>query len=542
MAGSAVGDDAGGEGRGAMHGTSRRAGGSRRGETTLSTIIGGTERDAHRAATRRHLTCLSCAAAAALLAGPAGAQGAARTDTVARAVAPTFSWRTRVEQWQWFDAAAADGSYAYVGSLLRAGLAGRTRNLSWAVEASAPLLLGLPEDAAAPAPQGQLGLGAAYSAANEGDETVASVFLKQAFVRMGAPPARGGHALRVGRFEYAEGSELPPANATLAAVKRDRVAHRLLGNFGWSHAQRSLDGAHYTYTRPGAEPWDLTLVAAFPVEGVFRADAWRPLDVGVLYGAYTKQYAAAWGANDARLFALHYRDWRDLAPVDARPATTRAAERGVTVSTVGAHWLLAAPIPAGVLDVLTWGTVQTGRWGSLDHRAHALALEAGLQPAALPSLRPWLRAGWFRGSGDRSATDGRHETFFQTLPTPRPYARMPFYNLMNADDLFGSLLLRPGARVTMRADVHRLRLAEPTDLWYAGGGAFEDASFGFAGRPSGGGRGLATLADLSIDVRVTPRVTVSLYGARAGAGEVIRGVYPGTGPAWLGYLELEVRR
>lgn len=405
------------------------------------------------------------------------------------------------------------------------------------------MLLGLPDDAVAPAPQGQLGLGAAYAAANAGDETVASVFLKQAFVRLGAPPARGGHALRVGRFEYAEGSELPPADGTLAAVKRDRVAHRLLGNFGWSHAQRSLDGAHYTFTRLGAEPWDLTLLATFPVEGVFRADAWRPLDVGVVYGAYTKQYSAAWGANDARLFALHYRDWRGVAPVDARPAATRAAERGLTVSTVGAHWLLAAPTPAGVLDVLTWGTLQTGRWGSLDHRAHAIALEAGLQPSALPSLRPWLRAGWFRGSGDRSATDGRHETFFQNLPTPRPYARMPFYNLMNADDLFGTLVLRPGARVTMRADAHRLRLAEPTDLWYAGGGAFEDEpSFGYAGRPSGGGRGLATLADLSVDVRVTPRVTVSLYGARAGAGEVVRGVHPGTGPAWLGYVELEVRR
>ena len=60
--------------------------------------------------------------------------------------------------------------------------------------------------------------------------------------------------------------------------------------------------------------------------------------------------------------------------------------------------------------------------------------------------------------------------------------------------------------------------------------------------PTRANRKLATLVDLSVDVRVTPRVGVSLYGARASAGEVVRGVYPGTGPAWLGYLELEVRR
>ena len=491
--------------------------------------------------------CIALALATVVAAAaPAQPTPGAAAAQPAPAVTWSASWRTRGERWAWCDPrpeSGADGRYAYVGSLLRAGVHGSHGLVRWTVEGAATLLAGLPSDAVAPAPQGQLGLGAAYAAANDGDATVAAAFLKPAFVRIGGPPARGGHAVRAGRFEFVDGAELAPANATLAAVRRDRVAHRLVGNLGWTHVGRSFDGAHYTYTRPGATPRELTLVAAFPVEGVFRTDAWRPLDVGVVYAAYSTQYDAGFGANDARLFALHYRDWRDVAPVDARPAAERAADRGVTVTTVGAHWLVAAPTRAGIVDLLAWGTVQTGRWGSLDHRAHAAAVELGVQPAALPSLRPWLRVGWFRGSGDDAPGDRRHATFFQNLPTPRPYARLPFYNLMNADDVFASVVLRPGPRVSVRADAHRLRLAEAADLWYAGGGAFEDGpSFGYAGRPSGGARALATLADVSVDARLTPRLTVSAYAARASAGEVIRGIHPGTGPAWLGYLELEVRR
>ncbi len=74
--------------------------------------------------------------------------------------------------------------------------------------------------------------------------------------------------------------------------------------------------------------------------------------------------------------------------------------------------------------------------------------------------------------GEDDPTDARNGTFFQVLPTPRIYARMPFYNLMNLEDVFGSLSLR-AARVMLRAEIHGLRLAESADLWYQGGGAFE---------------------------------------------------------------------
>lgn len=468
-------------------------------------------------------------------------------------VAPSLSWRTRVESWRWFapTAPGADGDYAFTGAIARAGLAARRGVVGVTVEAALPALLGLPADAVAPAPQGQLGLGAAYWAANERRRDVATLILKNAYVRLGhgSVAAPRGHAVRLGRMELADGAELAPTDPTLAAVKRDRIAQRLLGPFAWTHVGRSFDGAHYTYDRPatpgGASPFNVTLVAVRPTEGAFRADAWSPLDITVLYGAWSR--GTAWRnrqASDVRLFALHYDDRRDPAravKVDNRPLAVRASDAGaVRVTTVGGHLLHAIPSRAGTVDLVAWGAVQGGEWGALSHRAHAVALEAGWQPTGLP-WRPWLRATWFAGSGDTDAGDRRHGTFFEVLPTPRPFARFPFHNLMNVEQGGGTLILRPSTRVTLRSDVNALRLRRATDLWYAGGGAFERASFGYAGRPGGGARTLATLADLSVDVRLTRRVGVNAYLARAGDGAVPRTVYPGTGAATFAYVELDLR-
>jgi hypothetical protein len=192
--------------------------------------------------------------------------------------------------------------------------------------------------------------------------------------------------------------------------------------------------------------------------------------------------------------------------------------------------------------VLLWGAVQAGDWGVQGHRAWAAVAELGVQPDLLPALRPWLRLGWSRGSGDGDAADDKHETFFQLLPTPRIYARVPFYNMMNTQEVFGSLILRPGARMSLRGDVRGLWLSRTTDLWYAGGGAFERESFGFGGRPSGGQDRLGLLADVSLDVRLHPRLTGTLYFGWVEGGDVVQGIYPGGSTARLGYLELEYRR
>ena len=51
------------------------------------------------------------------------------------------------------------------------------------------------------------------------------------------------------------------------------------------------------------------------------------------------------------------------------------------------------------------------------------------------------------------------------------------------------LLLRPHNATTVRAEVHGLRLANGSDLWYLGGGAFQPWTFGYIGRAIAGNRG-----------------------------------------------------
>ncbi len=144
----------------------------------------------------------------------------------------------------------------------------------------------------------------------------------------------------------------------------------------------------------------------------------------------------------------------------------------------------------------------------------------------------------FASSGDAEPGDSRHQTFFQVLPTPRVYARFPFYNLMNLQDFFGTLVLRPHAKLSFRCDVHGLRLSRRTDLWYAGGGAYNPWSFGYAGRPSRGGRGLATVFDLSGDINLSSSLTLAAYYGHARGKSVMEAIYPSRPTANMAYLEL----
>lgn len=473
---------------------------------------------------------------------PLAAQVPSVTSPPTTAPVLSASLRVRGEHWDWFGNDAA-GSYGFVGALLRVGLAQSGTAASWSVELAAPALVGLPDDAIAPAPRGQLGLGGTYYAANDQDNAPASVFIKQAYVRIGRPPARGGHALRLGRFEFADGTEMAPRNATLATLKRDHIAHRLLGTFAWSHVGRSLDGAQYSFDRPGRV--NVTALGALPTRGVFDVSGMSSLNVRVGYAAATKAFDWRGGSGEWRLFSLAYQDRRSVVKTDNRPLAVRQGDAAaVSVGTFGAHYLHVVRTPAGDVDVLLWGALQGGDWGGLTQRGSAGAAEIGFQPGRTgsreqPFLKPWIRAGWFRSSGDADPTDGRHGTFFQVLPTPRIYARMPFYNQMNIDDVFGSLSLGI-ARVTFRAEVHGLRLAESADLWYQGGGAFEPGTFGYVGRPSGGSRGLATLLDVGADVNLGA-LSLSAYVARASPRAAITHLFP-SGAGRLFYMEATVRR
>jgi hypothetical protein len=454
-----------------------------------------------------------------------------------------------MESWDWFATDQAVTRYTFVGSLFRAGVTRAGARWDWRVEGAVPVLLGLPSDATAPPPQGQSGHGAAYAAANDGQ--VASVFLKQAFARVRLDAGGSSH-LRLGRFEFGEGGEALPRDPTLASLKRDRVTERLIGSFGFSHVGRSFDGVEVARGGPSLH---LVFMAGRATAGVFRLDGMGWANTEVAYAAATRpgrsgtgegpgaaEGEAAAARGDIRLFALAYRDGRSALKVDNRPAGVRSADaQEIRILTLGGHYLRAWRVGAAKLDLVLWGAVQAGDWGALRHGAAAFVAEVGVQPE-IEALKPWLRAGLTYGSGDGDPADGEHGTFFQVLPSPRSYARFPFYNMMNSEDAYVQLFLHPHTRWTLRAEAHWLRAARRADLWYAGGGAFEADGFGFTGRPTGGQRSLAALLDLSVEHRPSSRLSLGFYVGRAFGGDVISTVYPDGPNAWFGFAEMRWQR
>jgi hypothetical protein len=449
----------------------------------------------------------------------------------------TGSWRVREEFWDWFAAPGFDNRYAFTGSLLRFGVARQTPKSGFSIELEQAWLIGLPKNAVAPPPAGQLGFGGSYYFAS--DDQDASLFVKQAFWRVKGL-GEAANSLRVGRFEFIEGMETVPKDASLAWLKRERIAHRLIGNFGFSHVGRSLDGLQFVRNTPSL---NVTVAGGIPTRGVFDLNGMDTLpDVRYGYAAATKPVGGGIFQGEGRLFGLFYDDSRDqVVKVDNRPPPAPATDAGtIQIGTLGGHFIGRWETAVGTADLLAWGAGQFGKWGSLSHGAFAAALEGGIQPKGLPG-KPWFRAGYFHASGDGDPTDGVHRTFFPVLPTPRIYARFPFFTQMNLNDAFVQSIFRPHPKVTLRSDVHALWLADENDLWYSGGGAFQDRpAFGYSGRPTGGSRGLATLADLSVDYQWRKDTTLSAYFGYAFGGKVIGASYAGRNAAF-GFLELTHR-
>jgi hypothetical protein len=440
----------------------------------------------------------------------------------------------RYEDWDFFDA-KGENHYGYSGSLLRLMFSQNTATYDWGVELAAPILLGIPNHAVQAAPLGQLGLGGSYYAANHNDQNAASVFVKQAYLRL----KRERSNVRLGRFEFTDGGEVTPKDETLAIVKRDGISQRLIGTFGFSDVQRSFDGAQYNYVNGS---WNFTAFSAVPDRGVFQVDGWGWVTTPLTYAALTKQ--ASFGASKAewRVLGIYYNDDRGVVKTDNRAAAVRANDLGgIDIGTFGGHYIQATATAAGTFDVLGWGVLQTGKWGLLTQRSGAGALQAGFQPKIVQALRPWLRAGYFYSTGDNNPNDNTHGTFFAILPTPRVYARFPFFNEMNNRDLFGELMLRPAKGLVLRSDVHGLWLANKNDLWYSGGGAFQPWTFGFNGRPSNGATGLATLYDISADYQLTRGLATGLYFGYARGGAVVQHIFHGDSNGTLSYVEANYR-
>ena len=446
----------------------------------------------------------------------------------------TVYLRERGNATEYFSATPNAEVYGHGDSLLRFSLAQRLPRFDYMIEAGNSSELELPHDAVSPVTaQGQLGLGGIYYANNNNNPYPAAFSLRSGYLRYHFKK-RDANVIRLGRFEFLDGAETTPKNTTLTWLQTNRVAQRLIGNFGFSNGQRSFDGIE---AKLGGDNWDLTAMGARAVGGVFNMNANKELDTDAQYLAYSRYV----GKQRVlfRGFALGYHDGRPtIVKTDNRALPVRTADHNnVRIGSYGGNMIAALPLGKQTFDLMVWGVGQNGRFGALDHKAGAFALEGGLRLDTVRT-KPWLRGGYTRSTGDNNATDNQHGTYFQVLTTPRNYARYPFFNMMNLKDGFVQFIDKPTPRVEVRTDLHWLQLTNPNDLQYQGGGAYDGKVFGFTGRPSNGHTSLASLYDISADFAVSKQVAMTAYYAHAFGKTVIASIYPAHRDSNYGYIEL----
>jgi hypothetical protein len=97
----------------------------------------------------------------------------------------------------------------------------------------------------------------------------------------------------VGRFGYSSGLASDSGIPKPPVVKRARIAERLIGEFGFSHFQRSFDGARLRWHSAAGE---LDVAAFRPTEGGYEDGGTRRIDdIDVVVAACTlKAGTPAW--------------------------------------------------------------------------------------------------------------------------------------------------------------------------------------------------------------------------------------------------------
>ena len=445
----------------------------------------------------------------------------------------SINWRFRIEAWDFFQPSTGQNSYAFEHSLLKIGIGQKHESFEWLIEGAADGIFDLPPSAVQPGRLGQLGLGGTYFAANGNVRNTASGFLKQAYLGLKLPMKSNA---RLGRFTFLDGAEFKPKDKTLATLINTRIAQRLIGDFSFSATQRSFDGIQLGMDAGNSS---FTLFGGRPTEGVYQMRGMDELNINLFYGAFNLPITTKNNSGELRILAIGYMDDRaGVVKTDNRPLAVRTADKGqIRIGTYGLDYVHVLHTGhAGQFDVLGWGAFQTGGWGAQAQRAEAFVGEVGWQPP-VPAINPWFSAGYSYGSGDSNSSDNVHGTFFQIMPTPRPYDRFPFYNMMNNEDAYGSAAFRLPHALAVRSELHALRLASPSDLWYGGGGAFQSNTFGYTGRAANGKRSMANVWDISLDVPLKCGFSITTYYGHAWGKALIANIYPAGASAQFGYVE-----
>lgn len=441
------------------------------------------------------------------------------------------SLRVRSESWGWFKPATPgyQSSYTFSHNLLRFGarlpsahrISG-LRPFETVIEAAAPLLLGLPHNAVAPAPNGSLGTGAQYRQFNGSQQ--GSLFIKTAFIHM--PQAGRNPDILIGRYETVDGIELLPRDSDLAYIQTQRAAARLFTPNPFTAIGRSFDGVKVSRT---LGTHNITAMAFYPTTGQFNLDGGDTITkVRQVYLADSR----ATMSSSNRVFAALYTDARGLNAVDNDLTPTNAA---INITTIGGNAQTSSMHGKWRTDTLLWGAVQGGKWGNRPHQAYAGVAEAGIKHPSFGGW--WLRGGSAVFSGDASPNDQKHETFAPQITAPRQNWRTPTVTEANLNEVY-LMAIKRNKKETIRLEAHQYALDKVADRWYSGGPVFQTTgSFALSGRPSNGYRDLGTMVDASYDVTLNPRDTVSLYIGYVRGGEIVASSNTGRS-AFLGFAQI----
>jgi len=435
------------------------------------------------------------------------------------------------ESWNYFRAEPTiNNSYDLWVLRARLGAALSTPYVDGFVQAQYSGLYGLPSDAISPS-TGPLGLGAAYFQANQSTHP-SNIFLKQGYVNFKFDAlGLSGAFVKVGRFELMEGMEYSSGIEKFDGLKRRRLAERLLGGFNAIYIGRSFDGFSAVYDRPD---FNLTVSGVRPSQGNLTVQGQKQIsDINIIYTGLTSKKDVLLPGTEGRLFYMNYDDQRNAQVLDNRPLIDRPwlNKDKLDIHTIGAHLLSVHPAGSGSVDALLWGAYQFGNWTDQSHRAWAIAAETGYQWISLP-FKPWLRAVYYRGSGDGNAQDNQHHTFFSAVPSGRLYAKFPFFNQMNIQDAFVEFITVPLPKTQVNISMHQLSLANSNDLLYTGlGAALSSGAFGYSGKPTNGHGDIGQMVDITITHTYSKQFTARLYFGHAFGGDAMKSIYPGKSDA-----------
>lgn len=446
----------------------------------------------------------------------------------------SVSDRLRGEFANWFEAAAPNDNnrYNFLGNRFQLGMGVTRGPIAAFVQFQDTQLVNIPA--------GATGVGSTYFA-NTHQHFQEQGWLRQGWVQ--ATPKVGDWRLTFqgGRMRFLEGSETVAPDANMQWVKTQRVAERLIGAFDFTHVGRSFDGARLA---GDTDALNLTGFALWPTSGGFEISAGRGMDVNLAGVSATVKDHPGFDRTEARFFWIYYHDGRpshgDVVVLDNRPLPARQGDRSdLEIHTLGANVIHVEPIGPGKADGLVWVAGQVGDWQSLAQGSWATAVEIGYQ---LPDLwsEPWLRAGFFKSSGDGDPTDHDHHTFFQLIPTARLYALTPFYNLMNNQDTSVQLIAKPLANVSVRTGFHWLQVSKGDDILYYGGGATKQDFFGYGGTAAGGDRQVGYATEIGVSWKPLPVLEIAGYYGHAFGGSVVENGFPGRDDIDYGFVETTI--